>query len=40
MGKVRLSRFSCINRLAEGPLAPHVAMHLLQSGVPFNVIAL
>ena len=24
MGNVRLSRFSCINRLAEGPLAPHV----------------
>jgi site-specific recombinase XerD len=24
MGNVRLSRFNCINQLAEGPLAPHV----------------
>jgi len=24
MGNVRLSRFGCINQLAEGPLAPHV----------------
>lgn len=24
MDNLRLSRFSCINRLAEGPLAPHV----------------
>jgi site-specific recombinase XerD len=42
MGKVRLSRFSCINRLAEGPLAPHVdafKQYLTDRGYAANTFA-
>ena len=42
MGKVRLSRFSCINGLAEGPLAPHVdafKRYLTDRGYAANTFA-
>ncbi len=41
-GNARLSRFSCINRLAEGPLAPHVdafKQYLTDRGYAANTFA-